>query len=102
MKTRLDLQEELEGLLGSKNVYYQPPPNVQIEYPAIVYSRAVIDDKFANNNKYKEDDQFRIIYIDKIPDREPFYKLRKFHNSKFERLYVANNLNHYSFTIYYN
>ena len=37
MAPRLDLQKLLVELLGSDNVYFQPPPSVQMNYPAIVY-----------------------------------------------------------------
>ena len=38
MANRLDLQALLEDLLGSRNVYYQPPESVKMNYPAIVYA----------------------------------------------------------------
>ena len=37
MGTRLELQSKLEEILGSRQVYYQPPETVKMEYPAIVY-----------------------------------------------------------------
>ena len=49
MRTRLDLQKLLEKTLGSRNVYFQPPPNVQMEYPAIVYKRRKIDNDFGDD-----------------------------------------------------
>ena len=39
-RTRLTLQTKLEDLLGSKHVYYQPPENLKMEYPAIRYSKS--------------------------------------------------------------
>ena len=47
MASRLDLQSKLEKLLGNKNVYYQPPESLKMEYPAIRYSRSDIDSKYA-------------------------------------------------------
>ena len=38
MANRLDLQALLEDLLGSRNVYYQPPESDKMNYPAIVYA----------------------------------------------------------------
>ena len=38
MGTRLELQNKLEELLGSRHVYFQPPESVKMEYPAIKYS----------------------------------------------------------------
>ena len=43
MDSRLKLQELLEKLLESKNVYYQPPESKKMEYPAIKYSVDKID-----------------------------------------------------------
>lgn len=37
MKTRLEVQEMLEKVLGSQNVYFQAPPNTGMKYPCIVY-----------------------------------------------------------------
>ena len=37
MAPRLNLQTSLEQVLGSRNVYFQPPENLKMSYPAIVY-----------------------------------------------------------------
>ena len=52
MGTRLELQKKLEELLGSRNVYYQPPSTVKMAYPAIVYNRADFTFRHANDEKY--------------------------------------------------
>ena len=39
MDRRLELQSELEKILGSRNVYYQPLPSLKLQYPCIVYER---------------------------------------------------------------
>ena len=49
MASRPELQTKLEELLGNRNVYYQPPESVKIEYPAIVYSKIRIDTRSADN-----------------------------------------------------
>jgi len=33
MGTRLELQNLLENILGSRNVYFQPPENLKLNYP---------------------------------------------------------------------
>lgn len=101
MANRLDLQTLLEGLLGSRNVYYQPPASVHMEYPAIVFSRKTIDNTFANNSVYKQDNAYEIIVIDKDPDSEIVVKVSQLPKCRFDRHYTADNLNHDSFTIYY-
>ena len=54
MGTRLELQSKLEELLGSRQVYYQPPESVKMEYPAIVYSKSNIRTTNANDAKYSK------------------------------------------------
>ena len=48
MKTRLELDEELVKILGSKNVYFQPPESLKLNYPAIVYSLSNISNRIYN------------------------------------------------------
>ena len=52
MASRLELHEALCKVLGSRNVYFQPPEDIKMNYPAIEYSRASIDNTFANNDVY--------------------------------------------------
>ena len=52
MDKRQTLQSELEAILGSRNVYYQPPANLKMQYPAIRYKKQKIISKKADNKKY--------------------------------------------------
>lgn len=94
MTSRLDLQTKLEELLGSRNVYYQPPDSQKMSYPAIRYDRSTIDSKRANNTTYTMFDCYEIIVIDKKPDNPVIRKLLEFKHSSFDRHYVSNNLHH--------
>lgn len=49
---RLALQEKLEEILGSSNVYYQEPPNTGMKYPCILYSFNTINMDKADNKPY--------------------------------------------------
>lgn len=100
MADRADLQTELEELLGSRNVYFQPPASVQIKYDAIVYSRKSIDNIYANNLVYKQDDAYEVIAIYKNPDSDIPKKLSRLPKCSFDRHYTADNLNHDAFTLY--
>lgn len=100
MADRADLQTELEELLGSRNVYFQPPASVQIKYDAIVYSRKYIDNIYANNLVYKQDDAYEVIAIYKNPDSDIPKKLSRLPKCSFDRHYTADNLNHDVFTLY--
>lgn len=101
MASRLELQTKLEELLGNKNVYYQPPESVKIEYPAIIYSKADIDKKYADNSAYLSTKQYEIIVIDKKPDNPVIDKLLALPMCSYNRPYKSDNLNHDVLTLYY-
>lgn len=98
---RLELQTLLENLLGSENVYFQPPSNLRLSYPCIVYSLENIDNKFANNNVYKKDNGYKIIYITKDPDDEMIDNIASSPQTRFLNFYSADGLNHYVYIKYY-
>lgn len=98
---RLELQSLLESILGSRNVYFQPPNNVQMKYPAIVYSRNRIDNRDADNSVYLQNISYQVIVIDKNPDSEIVSKISKLPLCRYDRHYNADNLNHDVFTLYF-
>ena len=101
MASRLELHEELVTLLGSRNVYYQPPESIKLKYPAIIYSRSNIDNTFADNDVYLQDVAYQITVIDSDPDSVIVKKMSLFPKTRFNRHYTSDNLNHDVFTTYY-
>ena len=101
MASRLQLQTELEELLGSKNVYYQPPASVRMKYPAIVYSLSNMNNIPANNGPYLVDKTYELILIDKNPDSVFLDKLIQSPFCRFSRQYTSDNLNHFVFNVTY-
>ena len=101
MSSRIELQDELEKLLGSKNVYYQPPESVKMQYPSIVFHRSNIDNNFADDLVYRQSHFYELIVIDKDPDSEIVEAVSKLPTCRYDRHYTADNLNHDVFTIYY-
>lgn len=101
MASRLQLQTMLEELLESHNVYFQPPASIKMSYPAIVYGLSKIDNLNANNSVYKQDVAYTLTLIDEDPDSEFIYRISKLPKCRFDRSYVSDNLNHYTFTLYY-
>ena len=100
MGRRLELQTIFEEILGSRNVYFQPPPSVQIKYPAIVYSRKSMDSKYANNVAYLIHPGYEGVLIDKNPDSPYLEKLLQLPYCSYDRHYTKDNLNHDACTIY--
>lgn len=101
MKRRLELHEILCEALGSRNVYYQPPANVRMSYPAIVYSRDDIQNTSADNRTYKQDHMYQVTVIDADPDSEIVHKVSRLPMCIYDRHFASDNLNHDVFTICY-
>ena len=101
MGSRLELQTKLETLLGSRNVYFQPPESVKLKYPCIVYQRSKIDSRFADNNPYIHKIRYDVTLIDKNPDSDILGKLAKLSLCAHQRHFTADNLNHDVYILYY-
>ena len=96
---RHDLQEILEEICP--RVYFQPPANVQMEYPAVVYERGRADTKFADDIPYATTKQYSLTLISRNPDESIFEALAALPMCAHERFYVVDNLNHDVFNIYF-
>lgn len=102
MASRLELHEELCEALGTRNVYFQPPESVKMQYDAIRYSLGGKDLKRANDRIYLNTNQYDGVVITRDPDTSiPDRLLACFEMCSFGRPYTADNLNHYPFTLYY-
>ncbi len=101
MASRLDLQATLETLLGSRNVYFQPPESVKMNYPAIIYGLDNIDNTFADDGVYLSHKSYAVTLIDKNPDSIFVDKLAKLSTCRFNRHYKSENLNHWVFSLYF-
>lgn len=100
-KDRLTLQTELETLLNSSRVYFQPPAGYQLRYPCIVYQLDDIDKTHANNKKYFGLKRYLITVMDLDPDTIIHEKVLEMPYSSFEDHFVADNINHYICSLYY-
>lgn len=101
MDRRLKLHELLVELLGSRNVYFQPPSNLLMKYPAIRYNLRSIDKRNANNMPYRVDNSYELTYMTTDPDDPIVNKLNLLPLCRFDRWYAVDGLNHYVFTLYY-
>lgn len=99
MGTRLALQTLLEATLGSRNVYFQPPPSFKMVYPCIRYERSSATTRFADDGPYFLEKKYKVTLIDKNPDSLILDKIALLKKCYFDRHYVAEGLNHDVFTI---
>lgn len=100
-KRRLELHEKLCDILGSRNVYFQPPSSKKMNYPAIVYSLSNIQKSSADNIAYVKRIAYELTVIDRDPDNNIVDKVSNLPNCRFDRPFVSEGLYHYVFTLYY-
>lgn len=99
MDRRIELNKFLKTI--TNNVYFQPPANISMNYPAIVYSRKAIEKTKANNKTYKTNQSFDLTVIDKNPDSTIAKQLLELDYCEFDRQFSMEGLNHISLTLYY-
>lgn len=95
-------QQQLQSLLSElcDHVYFQPPTNVQMEYPAIVYKRDDLDTKFAENRPYTIDTRYQVQVIDRDPEGTITYLVAQLPKTSFLRNFVIEGLHHDVFLLY--
>jgi hypothetical protein len=99
MGQRLQLHQLLETF--TENVYFQPPTNIQLKYPCIIYKRDFAETKFADDKPYNYTKRYMITVIDQSPDSEIPDKVAAMPMSLFNRFYTADNLNHDVFSVFF-
>ena len=103
---RLALDERLANVLnltesdGDRHTYFNPLPSVRMKFPAIKYSLNDVNLAFANNRLYRAKPSYQVTLIDTNPDSEYVDKILRIPYCRFDRFYIADNLNHWTFTIY--
>ena len=102
MATRMDLQLKLEDILGSENVYFQPPESIKLKYPAIIYSHAGYKKKNADNRGYLVFKRYSVTLVYREPEKEDvIMKLLELPDCNHDTHYVADELNHDVFSLYF-
>lgn len=76
------------------NVYFQPPTGKKMDFPCIVYKRANIEQKLADNIKYKSDVIYEVIVIDRDPDSEIVNAVSMLPTTKHTNKYEKDNFNY--------
>lgn len=101
MGRRLQLQAILKGISGVKKVYFQPPENIKLEFPCIVYSRDFVNTQFAGNAPYKLSKRYLVTIITRDPDDEIADRVSELPTATFSRYFVTDNLHHDIYQLYF-
>lgn len=98
---RIELQNLLENILGSKNVYFQPPESIKLKYPCVVYELSNIYTDIADDIKYRKNKVYTVTVMDKDPDSMIPDLLIELDYCSFDRFFISSNLNHWVFRMYF-
>lgn len=70
-------------------------------YPAIVYERNPANTSHANNKPFRINKQYQLTLITQDPDEAIWEMLAELPTCTHQRFFVADNLNHDVFTVYF-
>ena len=99
MGRRQDLHDLLMSI--TEHVYFQPPANVQMVYPCVVYQRDNARTIFAGNAPYRYTQRYQITIISLNPDNDILDQVAKLPMCEYQRYFSADNLNHDVFVLYF-
>lgn len=96
-------QKEFESKLKVEcpNVYFQPPPNIKLKYPCIVYKQAGDSKQYADNIGYIYKRQWMVTCMNQSPFDKASERLALWPMCEFNRAYASNGINHTVYYIYY-
>ena len=99
MRPRENLSDRLHELC--ENVYFQPPENIKLKYPCIVYTFEGAEKIRADNIGYLLYGKYQVLYMSRDPDDPVIWKLLSEPMTHLDRAYSSDDLHHYSYTMYY-
>ena len=101
MAPRQALHDILKGILGSDYVYFQPPENVSLKYPCIIYHRDSARGLPADNKTYRYTKRYLVTVVDRNPDSAIPDEVAKLPMCTYNRYFAADNLNHDVFNLFF-
>ena len=101
VRPRVDLHDILVDTLNSDNVYFQPPNNLKIQYPCIVYGLEGSTADYADNKRFSNRRRYQITLIDRNPDSLVVSSIENLEYCSFDRSFASDGLNHFVFTLHF-
>jgi len=102
MKTWSQLREVLAEIMDPYDVYYQPPENLKMSYPCIVFENSNALTQFADNKPYVATKRYSVTLMCKTANNDQYKdKLLMLPMCTFDREFKTNGIVHSVFNIYY-
>lgn len=100
MRTYRDLLHLLQKAVANNRVYFQPPENLKLEYPVVVFHLTKIKVDHADDAPYKGAREYVVTLITKDPEPDALEKILKIPYTTLDSTYQSDGMNHFVFTIY--
>lgn len=102
VRDRKDLGKMFRKILENDNVYFSPPSSKEMKYPCIRYNLSSATSQFADNGPYLVNLRYEVVLITKtVNNFELLEKILNLPMTSMDRMYCADGLSHYVFTMYY-
>ena len=99
MAPRLQLHSVLTDI--TEHVYFQPPTNIKMEYPCIIYKLDGGLSERADNRLYRHTKRYQVTVVDRDPDSALPILVQELPMCEFDTAFTADNLNHFVFTLFF-
>ena len=100
MRTYRDLLRLLRKAVAHDRVYFQPPENLKLGYPAVVFHLTKIKVDHADDLTYKGAREYMITLITKDPEPDALEEILKIPYTTLDSTYQSDGMNHFVFTSY--
>lgn len=102
MGTRHELQTLLSGFLPTGNkAWFQPPENVELTYPTILYNHDANEVVHAGNKPYNVTRRYQVTVIDRAADSPIKDLVQALPMCSMVRSFSTEGLNHTIFDLYF-
>ena len=100
MRMYRDLLHILRQAVQHDRVYFQPPENLKIGYPAVIFHLSKIEIDRASDVPYKGAREYSVTLITKDPEPDVIDEILKIPYSSLDTTYISDGMNHFVFTVY--
>lgn len=101
LQTLLDSFFSDEEKTSGSRAYFQPPENVRMVYPAIVYRLDLEKASYADDFPYARKLRYQVTIISRDPSHPAGDKVAGLPSASFERQFPADELNHKVYNIFF-
>lgn len=100
MRTYRDLLHLLQKAVNHNRVYFQPPENLKIGYPAVIFHLSKVKLDHADDVPYKGAREYSVTLITKEPEPEVLDEILTIPYTTLDTTYIVDGMNHFVFTTY--